>query len=234
MSSETKKKTEAAPVTNEQVVEFLENNPGFFEQNANLLLHLRIPHPTGSAVSLIEKQVEVLRNQNRQLDRKMIELVEVARANDAAMDRIHQLTLAIVNANDLHDLLTAVQDKLRNRFNADFVTIFLFAGDAEKMEGSPAERVDRDDARLEHLQSLLNDNRAVCGRLRPQQLEALFGEDAGNIGSTALVPLGQKSELGVLAIASSSEDQFGPNLGTAFLSRISELLGARLDTLLDG
>ncbi len=233
MASETKKKPVATEITAEQVIEYLEANPSFFDQHPDLLINLRVPHPTGTAVSLIEKQVEVLRNSNRKLDRKLIDLVDVARANDAATDRIHQLTLVIVNATDLHDLLTSLQDKLRNRFNADFIAILLFVGDSETIEGSPALRIDRDDPQLEHLQSILNENKAVCGRLRPQQLDALFGDDANEIGSTALVPLGQKSELGLLAISSRSEDQFGPNLGVSFLKRISELLSARLGSLLD-
>lgn len=234
MASETKKKPVAAELVAAQVIEYLEANPSFFDQHPDLLIELHVPHPTGTAVSLIEKQVEVLRNSNRRLDKKLIDLVEVARANDAAIDRLHQLTLAIVNATDLHDLLTSLQDKLRNRFNADFIALLLFVGDNDAIEGSPALRVDRDDPQLEHLQSMLNENKAVCGRLRPQQLAALFGDDAKEIGSTALVPLGQKSELGLLAIASRSEDQFGPNLGVSFLMRISELLSARLGTLLDG
>ncbi len=232
MASEIKTKSDTATLNLEQVIEFLEANPTFFDQHPELLINLHVPHPTGTAVSLIEKQVDVLRQRNRQLDRKLIDLLEVARANEAAIDRIHQLTLAIVDAIDLHDLLTSLQDKLRNRFNADFVAIFLFVGDDDTLQGSPAVRVDRDDPQLEHLQSILNDNKAVCGRLRPQQLDALFGDDAKEIGSTALVPLGQKAELGLFAIASRSEDQFGPNLGTSFLVRISELLSSRLGSLL--
>src|SRR5690606_7292645 len=109
MSSNRRSKDEAA-ISAEDVAEFLGDHPDFFEAHPQLAARLRIPHSTGEAVSLIEKQVDILRRQNTQLERKLVDLIEVARANDAAVERIHQLVLAVMEAEDLPDLLHGLAD----------------------------------------------------------------------------------------------------------------------------
>ncbi|MDX1454631.1 MAG: DUF484 family protein [Gammaproteobacteria bacterium] len=225
MSSATR--TETTDLTAEEIVAFLDTHPEFLEQHPELVAKLVIPHQAGSAVSLIEKQVEILRNQNRTLERKLIDLIEVARANDAAVERIHQLMLSLMDANDLPDLLHNMQDRLRHRFGADAVTLLMFRGDPDKVEFGPVRRVDFDSMQQE-FQQVFTTGKPVVGRLRPQQLEILFGDAAGSIGSSALLPLGTRGSLGLLGIGAESEDQFGPTLGTTFLERIAELLTAAL------
>jgi hypothetical protein len=211
------------------VAEWLAEHPDFFVEHARTLAHLKIPHAApGGSVSLIEKQVDVLRHQNKQLERKLIDLIEVARANDAAVERIHQLALTLMEADDLSDLLTALQDTLRSRFAAEEVAIVLFKGPAELLYATPARRVEHDDPALAHFTNFIKIGKPHCGRLRPPQLEFLFGERAGEIGSAALVPLGASAELGMLAVGSRSEDQFSPTLGTVYLAHIGELVSCAL------
>lgn len=208
----------------EQVVEFLNAHPDFFERNPQLVSQLKIAHSTGDAVSLIEKQVEILRKQNRTLERKLVDLIEVARANDASVERIHQLVLQILETDELPDLLHGLQDKLRHRFGADAVTLLLFVGDEKSVEFGPARRIARDHADMNEFQQVFRKSQPVVGRLRPRQKEILFGKAADGIGSAALIPIGDNAHIGLLAIGSLSEDQFGPTLGTTFLLRIGELL----------
>lgn len=227
MNIERKPKPEAAEPSAEQVAEFLEAHPDFFELQAELVGKLKIPHPSGNAISLIEKQVDILRNQNRQLERRLVDLIEVARANEATVEKIHQLALTLLDAHDLTDILTSLQDTLRNRFNADHLTIGLFRGDAQLLEASPARRLVRDDLEADFA-NFLKTGKPQCGRLRPAQLEFLFGEHARQIGSAALIPLGEHTEIGLVAVGSGSEDQFSPTLGTLYLSRIGELVANTL------
>ncbi|MDX1443212.1 MAG: DUF484 family protein [Gammaproteobacteria bacterium] len=213
----------------EEVMDFLAANPDFFERNPQLVAKLQIPHQdSGGAVSLIEKQVEILRKQNHQLERKLVDLIEVARANDAAVERIHQLVLGIMDADDLPDLLHTLADRLRHRFGADAVTLLLFKGDRDAVEFGPVRRIERDDDTMDEFQNVLKNGQPVVGRLRPRQLEILFEEQAPRIGSAALIPLGERAELGMMAIAAQSEDQFGPTLGTTFLVRIGDILATAL------
>lgn len=214
-------------ISAEDIVEFLGSHPDFLEKHPQLVAKLQIPHRAGEAVSLIEKQVEILRNQNRNLERKLVDLIEVARANDAAVERIHQLMLSLIDANDLADMLHNMQDRLRHRFGADAVTLLLFKGNPKQVEFGPAKRVEKGYMENE-FQQVFTSGQPVVGRLRPRQLEILFAEEAPRIGSGALIPLGANADVGLLAVGAHSEDQFGPTLGTTFLSRIGELLSASL------
>jgi len=213
------------------VAGFLVDEPDFFSRRPEVLAKLKVPHGSGASVSLIEKQVEVLRGQNRSLERKLVDLIEVARANDAAIERIHQLALNLMESADLSELLTNLQDVLRSRFMADEVAIVLFSS-TKKGDGaalaSPARHVERDAPPLEHFANFIKANKPHCGRLRPPQLEFLFGDKAGAIGSCALIPLGPRAELGLLAIGARSEDQFAPTLGTVYLTHIGELVATAL------
>ena len=230
--SESKPLRHAAP-GDDEVADFLGANPEFFQRRPEVLGRLRIPHgSSGNTVSLIEKQVEVLRAQNRGLERKLVDLIEVARGNDAAIEKIHQLALLLMETGDLSDLLTGLQDVLRSRFLADEVAIVLFEGAADALAGSPARRATRDDPALAHFANFMKAGKPHCGRLRPPQLEFLFGAKAGAIGSCALVALGPHAELGLLAVGARSEDQFAPTLGTIYLAHIGELVAAALKPLL--
>ena len=94
----------------DSVTDYLVQHPEFFESHVDVLAKLKVPHPAGHAVSLIERQVEVLRQQHRQMERKLVDLIEVARGNDALIERIHRLALALLEAQTFADRLYAVQE----------------------------------------------------------------------------------------------------------------------------
>lgn len=219
-------------IDDDAVAAYLVDEPEFFSRRPEVLAKLKVAHSSGATVSLIEKQVEVLRGQNRSLERKLVDLIEVARANDAAIERIHQLALNLMESSDLSELLTNLQDVLRSRFLADEVAIILFSsegkGDGALSSASPARRIERSDPPLEHFANFIKAGKPHCGRLRPPQLEFLFGDKAAAIGSCALIPLGPRAELGLLAIGARSEDQFAPTLGTVYLTHIGELVATAL------
>jgi hypothetical protein len=216
----------------DSVVEYLLSHPEFFESHAELLGKLKIPHPTGSAVSLIERQVEVLRQQHRQLERKLVDLIDVARANDTLIERIHRLALALLEGAGLPERLYALQEELRERFGADEVSVFLLHPGKQDADAGPARWLTLEDPGLDQFRDLLKSGKPHVGRLRPPQLEFLFGDQAERIASAALVPLGDKGSLGLLAVGSHDLERFSPTLGTAFLTRISELVSAALHPLM--
>ena len=222
----------AALAMDENVADYLADHPDFFETHPDLLAKLRVPHPTGTAVSLIERQVEVLRTQHRQLERKLVDLIEVARANDALIERIHRLALALLEGGTLAERLYALQEALRERFGADEVSLFLLHAKPQQTDAGPARWFKPDDAGLDQFRDMLKAGKPHVGRLRPPQLEFLFGEQAERIASCALVPLGDKGSLGILAVGSHEAERFSPTLGTAFLARISELVTAALHPLM--
>ena len=215
------------------VAEFLQGCPDFFERNAALLAKLRLPHlrNEGTTVSLVERQVEVLRERNQGLERKLRELVEVARGNDALADRIHRLSQRLIRARDLNQTVVAIETSLREDFDAMHAVLVLLTEEAAALAGTAplflrASTPDSPEMRM--FDSLLQTGKPRCGQIRDSQRDFLFGAGTVAIGSVALAPLGAKGSIGMLAIGSSDAERFHPGMSTEFLSRIADLVAFAL------
>jgi uncharacterized protein len=211
------------------VGDYLQTYPDFFERNSQLLTKLRLPHlrDVGATVSLVERQVEVLRERNQSLERKLKELVDVARANDTLADRIHRLSQRLIRAHSLLESINAVETSLREDFDAMHSVLVLFLEEARQLEpdaGHFLRAANPTDEDIKTFESLLTTGKPRCGQVRDTQRDYLFGKDSVAIGSVALTPLGQKGSLGILAIGASDAERFHPGMSTEFLSRIGELV----------
>lgn len=211
------------------VTEYLQTYPDFFERNGALLAKLRLPHlrESSATVSLVERQVEVLRDRNQSLERKLKDLVDVARANDALADRIHRLSQRLICTRNLLQTVGAIETSLREDFDAMHSVLVLFSEESKTLE-SVAGRFLRVGAAtaddVKSFDSLLQSGKPRCGQIRDAQRDYLFGKDSIEIGSVALTPLGIKGSLGILAIGASNAERFHPGMSTEFLSRIGELV----------
>jgi uncharacterized protein YigA (DUF484 family) len=222
-----------ATLSDTEVSEYLQTYPDFFERNGLLLAKLRLPHlrESGATVSLVERQVEVLRDRNQTLERKLKELVDVARANDALADRIHRLSQRLIRARDLGSTIAAIETSLREDFDAMHSVLVLFLPEAAALEGHSGRFVRAGDlggAEVKSFETLLQSGKPRCGQIRDSQRDYLFGKDTIEIGSVALTPIGAKGSLGLLAIGANDIDRFHPTMSTEFLSRIGELVAYAL------
>jgi uncharacterized protein YigA (DUF484 family) len=175
--------------------------------------------------------VEVLRDRNQALERKLAELLDVARANDALANRIHCLSQRLIRGRTLLETINAVETSLREDFDARNSVLLLFmeqARDLEAAAGRFLKTADPADDVVKTFESLLQSGKPRCGQIRDAQRDYLFGKDSIEIGSVALAPLGAKGVLGLLAIGASDTDRFHPAMSTEFLTRISELLANAL------
>ncbi|MFQ5636071.1 MAG: DUF484 family protein [Gammaproteobacteria bacterium] len=218
-------------IDEDAIAGFLEANPDFFERHGSLLAGLKLPHSTGgAAVSLVERQVSVLRQRNDKLESRLRELVEVARGNDDLADKIHALALLLMGARDRSQVVRLLEEQLRMEFSADRAVLVLFddAGDDAETSGQFLRRATRDDDALGPFRSFLDADSVRCGTVRDAQRNFLFGEDNFEVGSIALIPLGPQSAQGFLAIGSRSADHFHPGVSSDFLSRLGELAAAAL------
>jgi uncharacterized protein len=211
------------------VADYLQTYPDFFERNSALLAKLRLPHVRegGSTISLVERQVEVLRERNQSLDRKLKELVYVARSNDALADRIHRLSQRLIRAKSLLETINAIETSLREDFDAMHSVLVLFLEEAKPLEtdaGRFLRAASVVDEEIKMFDSLMTAGKPRCGQVRDVQRDYLFGKDSVEIGSVALTPLGIKGALGLLAIGASDAERFHPAMSTEFLSRIGELV----------
>jgi uncharacterized protein YigA (DUF484 family) len=211
------------------VAEYLLTFPDFFERNSQLLTKLRLPHvrDVAATVSLVERQVEVLRDRNQALERKLKELVDVARANDGLADRIHRLSQRLIRTRTLAESISAIETSLREDFDAMNSVLVLFLEEARALTpamGRFLRVAAASEEELRTFDSLLSSGKPRCGQVRDAQRDYLFGKDSVAIGSVALTPLGQKGALGILAIGASDAERFHPGMSTEFLVRIGELV----------
>jgi len=207
----------------QKVADYLVNHPDFFEHHPEALAAIDIPHPTGNAVSLIERQVRTLREQNENYRRQLEQLISVARDNESLAKRLHRLTLSLIETRSFDEVLNTLQDELRNLFQADAVEMKLFAReelDAHSNEAGPA-----------MFNDFLDRQRPSCGELPAEQLEYLFGPQASETGSVALIPIQSHPLVGVLAIGSRDPERFHASKGVDFLQRLADVVSATLSAV---
>jgi len=218
MSDKTRTMTEI-------VAKYLCKYPDFLLRHPEVLESIDLPHESGTAVSLIERQVSRLREQNEKLNRKLKNLIKVASDNEQLMYRLHHLTLELMVIDDLGSLFDRLAMALKNEFNADILNVTLFDRDLDVRAETPVYFVRRDDPDIQQFQTQLEKGETTCGRLSDERLEYLFGSRSQWVQSTAMVPLGGK---GMMAIGSSDPARFYPGMGTLFLDLLASVVITRL------
>lgn len=219
----------ATETEEESIAAYLQHHPDFFERHQPLLARLRLPHVRGgSTISLVERQIEVLREKHAALEGKLADLVRVARGNDAIAEKMHRFTRRLLAAHSRTDAVTAVEASLREDFDAFHSVLVLIGEHADATSQRFLRTIRADDANLKSFETLFGSGKPRCGQARDSQREFLFGSDANDIGSIALVPLGEKGSVGLLAIGSTDRDRFHPGMSTEFLARMGELIADSL------
>jgi hypothetical protein len=231
MSTQRKPDFIEEAISDSAVQEYLEANPDFFERHGKLLNTLSVPHGTGEAVSLVERQVSMLRQKELKLERQLKDLIAVARDNDVLMAKIHELALQLLGTRDLATTVAAIEEAMRSGFGADHSVMVLF-GDPVMFEDIKVGRffrvIARADEELKPFETFLNGKGPRCGQVRDSQRDFLFQSDAGEVGSVALIPLGDKARIGILAIGSADADRFHPGMSIDFLARVGDLIEGAL------
>jgi uncharacterized protein YigA (DUF484 family) len=215
----------AADAEEESVARYLQQNPEFFERHQALLARLRLPHSRGgSTISLVERQIEVMRERHAALEAKLSELVRVARDNDAIAERFHRFARRLLRTPSRQAALNEIEASLRDDFDAFHSVLLLIGSTSQESSQRFPRSIAPDDANLKSFESLFASAKPRCGQVRDSQREFLFGTDANDIGSVALVPLGEKGSLGLLALGSTERDRFHPGMSTEFLGRMADLI----------
>ncbi len=221
---------EAPEITAEQVEAYLRKHPEFFHEHLNLLERLSIPHPSGSAVSLISKQLELFRSRHHEMENQLTALIEIARDNDTSQNRMHKLTLALLDATTLEEAVANLHIVLSEYFLIDFVAVRIISPNPDFALTNLF--VDPDSKDLEPFAAELASNQPKCGRPTIGQARVLFGDSAFEVKSCAIIPLNFTELEGILAIGSREEGRFHYSMGNLFLNQMSEIIGTRLITLL--
>ena len=214
----------------EEIVRYLQDNPGFFEDYAELLAQIYIPHPHGGrAIPIAERQILTLREKSKMLEGKLSELIQFGEENDAIGEKMHRLCRALLPAGDVQAMLQALYYNLREDFAVPHAVLRVWPAGAGVLAGSEfapvSEELRRYAESLEH---------PFCGPGANPEVASWFGETVAQLRSYACMPLrdGDKACVGMLALASEDPARFYPEMGTLYLKRLGELLSAALDRYL--
>ncbi|OLU33243.1 hypothetical protein BVH03_05505 [Pseudomonas sp. PA15(2017)] len=207
------------PLDSETVAAYLRLHPEFFIDHDELIPELRIPHQRGDTVSLVERQVKLLRERNIEMRQRLSHLMDVARDNDRLFDKTRRLVLDLMDASSLEEVVSCVEDSLRREFQVPFVGLILFS-DTPLPVGRSVNSAEAHQA----IGGLLAGGKTICGVLREHELKFLFGEAGADVGSAAVVGLSHQGLHGVLAIGSADAQHYKSSLGTLFLGYIAEVL----------
>ena len=215
----------------EHIAEFLTRHPNFFNDFPTLLADLHIPHPHGThAVSMSERQLIAMRDKVRMLENKLAELIQFGEENDGISDKLHALTLALLAARTPEDILAALTLHLREGFAVPHHAVRVWNLPADSVAGltdpvSPAARA-----------SVETMAQPVCGALAVNDASAWFGEVSPHLRAFACIPLrpaAAAAPVGLLVLASEEAKRFYAGMGTLYLERLGQLVGAALVRMQD-
>lgn len=225
-------KEEISNLTSTQVEQYLREHPEFFNEHLHLLEKISIPHPSGNAVSLISKQLEIFRSRHHDLENQLNELIDIARENDTSYNRMHKLTLALLEAKTVEDVVKNLETVLSDYFLTDFVAVRLIKHTPDSPIANLYIAPDSED--LKPFGKELASNQPTCGRPTLTQAKILFGDSSLAVKSFAIMPMMFTELEGFLAVGSSEEERFHYSMGSLFLTQMSEIVGTRLISLLQG
>jgi uncharacterized protein YigA (DUF484 family) len=207
----------------EEVAQFLNQHPEFFEDYAEMLAEVVIPHPHGGrAIPISERQILSLREKARRLESKLGELIRFGEQNDAITDKLHRMTLALIGAREIETVLHVLGFNLREDFAVPHVAVRLWDGYGGDEPGA-------DVASEEARAFAAGLNGPYCSAHAMVDTAGWFGEAAPHLRSFAYVPLRNAQAFGLLALASEDPQRFYPEMGTLYLRRLGEIAAAALE-----
>ena len=224
MSLKKKENHTSERSTENLVADYLKNNLDFFVKNSAILAELKIPHEHGGAISLVEKQLTVLREQNQETNKKIHELIEIATQNEELARRMHQLALTLIDADDPKDIFSTMYDNLKKNFHADRVIVRLFANPAFIDSFPTDEFVGKESIEESLFKRIIEKREPLSGKMKHQQQVFLFGDDGDDIASSVMIPLHGVGWGGILAIGSFDAKRFQPGMGIELLANLGEIL----------
>jgi len=212
----------------EEVVRYLQDNPAFFEDCAEVLAQIYIPHPHGGrAIPIAERQILTLREKSKMLEGKLAELIQFGEENDAISEKMHRLCVALVSSGDMQGMLRALYYNLREDFAVPHAAARIWRPDGGEAAGDGSGFAPVSEELRQYAAAL---ERPFCGPSGHVEVASWFGEAAAQVRSVACMPLrdGSKACFGMLALASEDILRFYPEMGTLYLQRLGELTSAAL------
>ncbi len=220
------------PLAEEQLVrDYLIQNPDFFQRNQDIFQAINISHDSGKAISLVERQVNLIREHNKELSTQIEHILSTAKDNAALMEKTNRLVLNLIKAKDLNSLIKALNVSLKSDFSTEFFSLTLIDEGAINSK-TAANLVSKSDAE-DNIGAMITAKKALCGVRTSKEVKLLFGKQADNIGSVIALPLKNTSTFGVLALGHSDSEFYSEDIGTVFIDYIGDLLNVLIPQHMD-
>lgn len=215
-------KEKSTDVSVKQVRGFLRDHPTFLDDNPDILETMIVHHKPEGAVSLVERQLAVLRNRNMEMHDQLDSLYAIAQDNETMLERTNRLVINLLKAKNLSELVQSLYDSLDKDYGIEAYSLTLL-GSAENLPESIARIATPDNANQE-VSAMLSAANATCGRLSTSEMNFLFGDSLNILGSAAVVILRSKDNLGILALGNSDVGYYTKDMGTIFIDYIAEII----------
>ena len=221
MSTDKKNK-----VSNKEIAEYLILNPNFFKENPEVLNSIEIIHESGAAVSLIQKQVELLRSNYNSTTDKLMELLGIAKNNEDIFTLTKELILSLIDASSIEEIVALIEKSFVADFGAKKSKVLFFT---ESSKNLPKGRVKNPAEARNILGNLLKPGKIFCGEVNKKVAKFIFNQKTG-VKEMALVPLNSSSLLGLIALGSDQPGKYSDNKDTLFLDFIAEVVSKLIDS----
>lgn len=218
--------TEAPAIDENDVAAYLRAHPDFFARNPELLEFIELQHAAGSAVSLIERQVDILRGRSQRLEDRMGNLLAAAHDNEHRATNIHSLARALIRAPTLAAAIVGLRNRMRDDFGIHHVFVGIMSPLLKRTDIDGLIRLDSDSKIVRSFDNFFRTKLIECGPIGEEQARLLFPKADPLPQSAAIVPLEREKGLGMLAFGSEEADRFQPRQGKLFLDMTAELVSA--------
>jgi uncharacterized protein YigA (DUF484 family) len=216
----------AAPSA-DQIAAYLRTHPDFLQHYPDLLENLEFSHSSGSAVSLIERQVELLRARNRRLEDRYERLLNTARDNEMRAVNTQRLARALLRAPSLAAVAAGRRVCKREDFGIELVYVGIFSSLLRRYDIEGVASIEPEGPVARACDNLLRTRLIECGPVEPARAELLFPRAGLPVpASAAIVPLEKDKNLGIIAFGARDPQRFQPRQGKLFLEMIADLVAA--------
>ena len=231
MSTQKKVDSKNENISEKSVSDFLSLHPNFFENHQDLLKSLNLSHASGDAVSLIERQISILRQKEVSLQNQLNQFINVAHTNDIISKKIYRFTIDLFATTNLEETLKTIKNNIKNNFDAHESVLVIFDRKnniSKKLLGNFFHVFNEINESLIPFNKFLEKKEVFCGKISLEQSNFLSKENAHKIKSIALIPIGVDSQIGFLAIGNTDLNHFHPGMSVDFLKHIGDLLAGAL------
>jgi len=209
-------------ISDEQVIEYLECHPDFFTDKDDLLADLIVPHKQDKTISLVERQISLLRERSMAARHKLDEFVDSARENNEIFEKCRRLILDMVEAQDPDQFFGALEKSFKQDFGCDAYSLIIFSDTPHQINHFTTSVSEV--AAKEFIGSLIRAKQPTLGILRPAEQDFLFRHQSDKVKSAAVLSVRKNRQIALLAIGNKDANYFKPGMGTVFISFIADTL----------